>query len=384
MRAIKLHPALASIALALLLIGLAGCGGSPTQQSASSVMFTAAAQTQSAQGTLVANPAATMTLNPDQNFPLPTGGAGVTSVVVATPVAGTPGASDCDDVDFIEDVTYPDNTQVAPGAAFVKTWRLKNNGTCAWTSGYTLVFVRGEAMGAPSSTALTTGRIEPGQTVDVSISLTAPTTGGTYQADFMLRNAAGQTFGLGDAGDKTFWVKIQVAVPPGIGLDVLARGSEAAWVIEKNGVQSSLTYGGDTASPDGAARLLQNVTLEAGWQAGSLLGMYPPQVNDSLIQGTFPAYTVQSGDYFRANIGFLARSDGTCGSGQVVFRLRYSEGGNIRQLGEWRKSCDGKLIDLNINLDELKGKTVQFILIVASDGSPADDNAVWNSPRVER
>ena len=33
---------------------------------------------------------------------------------------------------FLGDVTIPDNTITAPGGAFIKTWRLRNDGNCAW------------------------------------------------------------------------------------------------------------------------------------------------------------------------------------------------------------------------------------------------------------
>ena len=36
----------------------------------------------------------------------------------------------------------PDNTEIAAGTTFVKTWRLKNNGSCTWTSGYSRVFLQ--------------------------------------------------------------------------------------------------------------------------------------------------------------------------------------------------------------------------------------------------
>src|SRR5512135_3467629 len=51
--------------------------------------------------------------------------------------------STCDRAQFIADVTVPDGTRFSPGAAFTKTWRLKNVGTCTWSTSYTLVFSSG-------------------------------------------------------------------------------------------------------------------------------------------------------------------------------------------------------------------------------------------------
>ncbi|PIU90073.1 MAG: hypothetical protein COS63_04110, partial [Anaerolineae bacterium CG06_land_8_20_14_3_00_57_67] len=49
----------------------------------------------------------------------------------------------CDWAQFVADITVPDGASFAPGAAFTKTWRLKNIGTCTWTTSYALVFVSG-------------------------------------------------------------------------------------------------------------------------------------------------------------------------------------------------------------------------------------------------
>ena len=46
-------------------------------------------------------------------------------------------------------VTVPDGAVFKPGESFVKTWKIKNAGAAAWTTGYALVPVRGDKMGAP-------------------------------------------------------------------------------------------------------------------------------------------------------------------------------------------------------------------------------------------
>ncbi|RLC66117.1 MAG: hypothetical protein DRH97_07000 [Chloroflexi bacterium] len=56
----------------------------------------------------------------------------------------------CDRAAYVKDVTIPDGTDLAPGDNFTKTWRLKNTGTCTWTSGYSLVFDHGDSMGGPA------------------------------------------------------------------------------------------------------------------------------------------------------------------------------------------------------------------------------------------
>jgi hypothetical protein len=47
----------------------------------------------------------------------------------------------------------------------------------------------------------------------VSVELVAPQDSGTYRGDWLLRNAAGQSFGVGPSADSTFWVEIDVTGP---------------------------------------------------------------------------------------------------------------------------------------------------------------------------
>src|SRR6186713_1381701 len=102
----------------------------------------------------------------------------------------------CDWAQFVADVTLPDGIPVDPGIALKKTWRLKNIGTCTWTRSYKLVFVGGEQMGGVSAVNLLKD-VAPGQTVDLTIGLTAPMTPGIYIGYWELQNPAGGLFGIG-------------------------------------------------------------------------------------------------------------------------------------------------------------------------------------------
>lgn len=113
------------------------------------------------------------------------------SVVVITPA---PQAS-CYAATFVSDVTIPDGLFVDEGGHFIKTWRVQNSGTCAW-SGYQLVFQSGDRMSSPDSIPQS-GVINPGSTVDVSVSLLAPTSPGSYTGYFKLRASDGTVFGMG-------------------------------------------------------------------------------------------------------------------------------------------------------------------------------------------
>jgi hypothetical protein len=105
-------------------------------------------------------------------------------------------------------------------------------------------------------------------------------------------------------------------------------------------------------------------------------------VNDGVITGLYPAYTVVSGEHFTAKIGFMAQDDGTCGVGNAKFQLNYRESGVLKSLGEWTESCDGALRAIDVELSSLAGKTVQFALAISANGSSSQDWAVWVSPQV--
>ena len=110
-----------------------------------------------------------------------------------TQVPSTNPVSPCNDSAYVSDITIPDNTVMAPGASFIKTWALQNTGTCTWDTNYQLVFVSGDQMGG-SSTNLSTS-VAPSQQVQVSVSLTAPTTASTYKGYWRLAADQGDSFG---------------------------------------------------------------------------------------------------------------------------------------------------------------------------------------------
>lgn len=138
--------------------------------------------------------------------PAPPQSATNTPAATAT-LASAPASSTADNASFVADVTIPDGTGAAPGAAFTKTWRIKNTGTTTWTANYSLVPIDGERMGSPDSIPMPK-EVRPGEEVEISVKLTAPSKNGSYQTFFRLRNASGQYFRLDKTGD--LWVKIAV------------------------------------------------------------------------------------------------------------------------------------------------------------------------------
>jgi uncharacterized protein YkwD len=111
---------------------------------------------------------------------------------------------------FVTDVTIADNSNVAAGAAFTKTWRIQNTGTCVWWSGYTLTHYSDETLSAPTSVPLPV--TNPGETADISIDLVAPSVPGTYQGNFVVKNPADLIMQIDN--DSRLWVIIEVASAP--------------------------------------------------------------------------------------------------------------------------------------------------------------------------
>ena len=127
---------------------------------------TAIAQTLTASGSAIvdtAEPEATLTLAPTNT--------------VAAPPTNTP--SPCNNALFISE-TVPDGTEYDVGESFTKTWRLKNVGTCTWNTNYKLKFKSGDQMSGPNSQNLTQS-VGPNEQVDISVSLKAPGSAGTYK-----------------------------------------------------------------------------------------------------------------------------------------------------------------------------------------------------------
>ena len=125
------------------------------------------------------------------------------ATVLPTAVVATPTSGKCThNMTYVADVTVPDGQQFSPGSYFTKTWRIKNSGTCTWTTNYTFDFVSGNQMNGWRQPLPKT--VYPGDTVDISINMTAPNTPGSYQGNWQLKDPFG--YGIGTP----IWVKIVV------------------------------------------------------------------------------------------------------------------------------------------------------------------------------
>ncbi len=102
--------------------------------------------------------------------------------------------ADCvDQARFIEDLTVPDGTRVAPGALIDKRWSVLNSGTCNWGPGYRLIRTDDGSLTGPSELALYPARA--GEPAVWQVLLTAPREPGQHIASWQARSPSGELFG---------------------------------------------------------------------------------------------------------------------------------------------------------------------------------------------
>jgi hypothetical protein len=193
MHKIRLRTGLLITIAAIVLSACGSAAGSPTPTSTiTSTPVNVAAISTSVAQTVIAGITQTA-------FNLPT--ATLTSTPTMTPTSLTPQATrvsvlptstNCANSIFVADVTVPDNTQLPVGYGFTKTWRVKNTGTCPWTTSFALAFSYGEQMGG-SNVRLAAAVPVGGQT-DISVSMTVPNRTGKLTGVWTLIDDKSQPF----------------------------------------------------------------------------------------------------------------------------------------------------------------------------------------------
>ena len=288
-------------------------------------------------------------------------------------------AQTCTDrAQFIADVTVPDGTRFDPGATFTKTWRLRNIGTCTWTTGYSMVFNSGEQMGSTTSVPMPSS-VAPGQNVDVSVNLTAPNAAGHYIGYWRFKNAGGALFGIGLYANKSWWVEINVtgSTQTGVAYDFTANAGSATWSSGAGG----LSFPGTNGDAKGFALRADTPSYEdPRTTTKPALLVSPHQITNGFIQAVYPDFAVQRGDRFQTTVGceFNATS---C---YVAYRLDYQVGSTIRTFWTFREKHEGWTYNANLDLSPLAGQTVKFILYVSAWGAPTGDLALWGNPVIVR
>ncbi|HSA99794.1 MAG TPA: NBR1-Ig-like domain-containing protein, partial [Anaerolineales bacterium] len=286
-------------------------------------------------------------------------------------------ATYCDQAQFVSDLTAPDGSSFASGAAFTKTWRLMNIGTCTWSTSYNLVWAGGDALGAPASVKLPAD-VPPGQMVDLSVNLTAPAASGHYKALFKISNASGAQFGIGDSAADPFWVDINVVAVNAVIYDFVANASYAQW---KSGA-GLLPFPGTSGDSRGFAYQIDHPHLEDdSLDSTAGLLVVPQNKFSGYIQAAYPEFQIQQGDHLQTLV--------TCEFGAtgcyVTFRVDYILPNGIqRTLWSWKEAYDKRFYRADLDLSSLAGQKVRFVFMLLSTGFASGDRAIWGSPRIVR
>ena len=117
--------------------------------------------------------------------------------------------SSLDKASFVSE-NYPDNSILKPGEAFTKTWEIKNTGASTWTTNYHLVLIaspEGNTLGSVPQISFSQ-QTSPGETMLLSVPLTAPQSEGIYSVYWAIINEAGEIIPVDGSN---LWVKIHVS-----------------------------------------------------------------------------------------------------------------------------------------------------------------------------
>lgn len=303
------------------------------------------------------------------------------TAIPATPtkVPPTPTPVPCYQVSFVSDLSIPDGTKIVAGTNFTKSWRLKNSGSCTWDTRYDIAYVDGTQMTSAKIWDLDK-TVKPGETIDISLAMTAPVVQGNYTANFMMVNPNGVRFGTGADSKGPFWVKIQSIDGKGAVYSFAQSACDARWsTSEKNPLACP---GKETSIDDGYVLTKTSPLREDGGKENEIgLVTRPNDASDGYIQGIYPAFAIKNGDRFRAAVQCEANSP-KC---DIKFELYYRIGnGSFIELGEWKEKFEGNWTKVDIDLSSLAGQNVQFSLVVWNESTSVDNRGLWLNPMIYR
>jgi len=258
-------------------------------------------------------------------------------------------------------------------------------------------------MNGPNSVPLPVN-VGPGQTIDLSVNLTAPNTPGHYEGYWQLQSPDGKAFPIGPSVNEPIWVKIRVIAPafstptltpigtfvsPTGGTQVAPSPSTLdvtydfvgnACVAQWESADGALPCPGLDGDVHGFVVTSKQGKLEDGSTAAlPTLLTFPSSGSNGIIQGTYPAIPIQAGDHIQATVS-CEQGATSC---SVLYTIRYldssSTSHDLWTLGEF---YDGQYFNLDIDLSALAGQNIRFVLNVSSLGSSAGDRALWVAPRI--
>jgi hypothetical protein len=234
------HPyqkVLTVVMLGLLATGLVACKSKDKKDP--NMVLTEAVQTVSVQLTADAAklPPATQTPLPTIAIPTATVAVATLPPVVVPTTAPTAVSAGGNSAQYVSQ-TPADDTVFLPGQTFTMTWKLKNIGTTTWTSDYLLRFFASDQAGVKLHTGDDNQRlnktVKPGETVDISIAMKAPSSKVTVKNAWVLTNVEGVNF-------MAFDIRIKVGEGSATSTVTPTTGDEEETVTETPDVAATQT-----------------------------------------------------------------------------------------------------------------------------------------------
>ena len=373
MKTRKLFPIMAALLIAIL-----ACNLPATPAAGPDLVGTYAAQTVAVEQTLIAligsggvtpiAPTSQVVAPTSQVIVPPTPTWTIMPTITLTPVP-------CNKVKYIDDLSIVDDTVMAPNTAFTKMWRIRNDGTCTWTTAYSVYFDSGTQMGALASIPLTRN-VYPGETYDISISMTAPASAGTYTGNWKLKDQSGVNF---------------VTNPLYVRIIVQAAGNSIIYNLADNYCAANWVSGAGALPCPGPNTDERGFVMRKDsprWSSGGqedehALETHPQWVDGGVITGMFPGVNIQSGDRFVADVGCLYKEGGSACNFQIPGDLPVRWGA-LQLLIQGTRAYGEPPTRLNVDLSSLAGHNVQFALVVMANGPSTQDWAVWLMPSIRR
>jgi hypothetical protein len=297
----------------------------------------------------------------------------------ATRIPPTPTPLPCNWVEFVKDVTIPDGTKITGGTSFTKTWRLRNAGSCTWTTQYDLAFVKGDQMSAPNYVDMPKA-VKPGETIDLSVDMIAPSAPGKYTAYFMLVNQNGMRFGTGSDAKGAFWANIEVVQAKNVFYSFASEACKASWSSNAAG---TLSCPGKTKDVNIGYVIPQGEPIREDGAKENEPGLItrPDNSADGFITGYYPFVAIKNGDRFKATV----MCEGGMTNCDIYFTLQYRIGSEpVQTLGQWHEVNEGMWTRVDIDLSALAGKNVQFILTVNNGNDATQNSGLWLNPIIYR
>ena len=105
-------------------------------------------------------------------------------------------------LEFLDDLTIPDGTEVLPGEKITKRWLIENTGSCNWNSSYSMQLISGLALGSEKIHGLYPARQSTKAILEITFSV--PDNPGRYNSWWQAYDSDSNRFG------DPFYVEISV------------------------------------------------------------------------------------------------------------------------------------------------------------------------------